>query len=93
VEGQLTLEADSASNPVVGGRGRLDWLSSVENLDVPEWTRGRAGQVTYGVAVAAFLVLTVVLRDAPGPGWLIILPVYAFIVTLALCVAVPRRAE
>jgi hypothetical protein len=89
----LTLEADSASSPAVGGRGHLDWLSSVENLDVPEWTRGRVGQIVYGVAVAVFLILTVVLRDAPGPGWLIILPVYAFIVALSLCVAVPRRAD
>jgi hypothetical protein len=99
MEGQLTLEAaqrahGETSTPVAAGwRSRLGWLSSVESLDVPEWTRARVGRVAYCVAVTVFLLLTIVLKDAPGPGWLILMPIYVFIGALALCVAVPRRAE
>lgn len=89
------------------GRG-LTWLASVDNLTlagareqadafasdirVPQWPRSRLGTLAFFAAVALFLTLVVVLKDAPGPGWLPITLVYGFLAGMTLrAVATTRR--
>jgi hypothetical protein len=102
----MTLEAETIATSQAGWRGLgRAWLAYADNLsdarisaaaaetiDVPAWPRSRLGSAAYFAAGALFLLLVVSLKTAPGPGWLLITPVFLFLATLAACVSLPRRA-
>lgn len=67
--------------------------AAAESVNVPRWPRARIGRIAYFAAVTGFLILTVALKDAPGPGWMLILTLYAFLGLLAICVSLPRSAD
>jgi hypothetical protein len=75
------------------GEARQRAIAIAVTVDLPEWPRSRAGTIAYFGAVAFFLVLTVAVKSVPGPGWLLILPVYGFLAALVVCVALPHRDE
>ena len=68
-------------------------IATVETLEAPEWTRTLKGTLAYAAAAASFLVLTVLVKHVPGPGWMLIAPVYVILAALVFWVALPRRSD